>query len=102
MTGNFYCVDCDCGKTKKDFTHPVEDADTDPGVYCPNNPDLKLKMMGVQAFTIATHERIRGKGRTAKDKAERRKQSFHEQVGSQMQLDAAEKRHFGKKFGTPK
>lgn len=101
--GNYWCVDCDCGKSNnaRKFTHPLEDADDEPDVYCPNNPDLKLKKMGVKAFTIATHTRTRGAGRTAKEKAQRRKTSFHEQVSTQMQLDPVEKRHFGKKFGKP-
>lgn len=104
VTGNFWCVDCTCGKSGKqrDFTAEIENADSQEEVFCPNNEELKLKKMGIKNVTIATHERIRGKGRTEKDKMERRKKSFHEQVGTQMALDKAERRHFEKKFGKPK
>ncbi len=104
MTGNFWCMDCDCEKNhnQRNFTAPIESADSKEEVFCPNNKDLKLKLMGVKTFTIATHERIRGKGRSAAEKAIRRKESFHDQVSTKMQLDATERRHFGKKFGKPK
>jgi len=104
VVGNFWCVDCTCGKTnhsERSFTAEVEDADSKEEIFCPNDEDVKLKLMGIKGPAIVTGDN-KAHGRSAKEKAQRRKTSFHDQVSTQMQLDATEKRHFGKKFGRPK
>lgn len=104
VKGNFWCVKCTCGETEislRSFKADIDNPDSEESVYCPNNHDLELKLLGTEAFTLATHDRIRGKGRSEKEKAERRKKSFHEQVSTQVKLDPGEKSHFEKKFGKP-
>lgn len=104
VIGNFWCGNCTCGQldhNKKSFKAEIDDVDSEEKVFCPNNHDIELKLLGAEAFTLATHESIRGKGRSEKEKRERRQKSFHEQVSTQMKLDPAEKRHFEKKFGKP-
>jgi len=106
VKGNFWCSDCDCDKKfvkgKRDFVAEVKNEDSNEKVHCPNNPELELKMMGIASISIATHERIRGKGRKKSEKAARRKESWHNDTAPSIGLDKHERAHFGKKFGKPK
>ena len=104
VVGNFWCANCTCGKEgrERDFSADIESPDSEEEIFCSNNKELKLKLMGTSSFSIQTHERSRGKGRSAGEISSRRKESFHDQVSTKMHLDKTERAHFGKKFGKPK
>jgi len=99
MIGNYFCTDCTCGETGKgrDFTAEIESREEI--ILCPNSEkDLPLKLMGVKTHIGINTGQFK-KGRSEKEKAERRRKSWHEDVAPQMGLDIAEKQHFEKKFG---
>lgn len=100
MIGNYYCVDCTCGATGKarDFTGEIESREEI--VYCPNNEKTPLKLMGTKTFMGINNGTFK-KGRSAKEKAERRRISWHRDTTPYIALDKQEKAHFNKKFGKP-
>lgn len=69
---NYWCVDCTCGLSGKerDFIIDKPESKENRIEKCPNNPKLKLKLMGVKTYgakIMDKNERISSLKKRSKD-----------------------------------